>query len=442
MPESPSSTPTPESTQPNTPQLNAAEKEVVKFVDAVIDRKPEEMRPLMTDSFQQSYNFDQLNVEKQKYVPTSFRILRSSKEAAGLSVQVEVLYQHAKSHKQRTKQVEYSLIKDSTSSKLLINEENALKADKPFYKKPLFWVLTALGVLLLAGLAYYGLVFRKTTANQAVIKSGWHTMAQGASDVDGAAANATKDESSFNTYSTKLNDYKGVISDVQYKANQLKATPTDQNDLNNYKTALSAMNDYITEAASQSTNVAGISSSDSSKLQDLADVAQKASDNFQNNAKFLGDQMPSGIFDINNVLQAQKEKLDKAKADEQAAADAAAAAAAQDKVNKAAVDTTVTAFQQGFITGNASAMRPYMTTGFQGEYNFNQLNPDQRQYQYPSSFRIINTTKQPDGTYKSQVNVLFKYTDSADQYTQGYEYSVINQSNKWLINNEKISNSF
>ena len=79
---------------------------------------------------------------------------------------------------------------------------------------------------------------------------------------------------------------------------------------------------------------------------------------------------------------------------------------------------------------------------FQGEYNFNQLTPEQRQYQYPSSFRIINVNKQSDGTYKAQVNVLNKYTDNPNQYTQGYEYSLISQSSKWLINNEKTVNEF
>ena len=59
-----------------------------------------------------------------------------------------------------------------------------------------------------------------------------------------------------------------------------------------------------------------------------------------------------------------------------------------------------------------------------------------------SIFRIISVAKQQDGTYKAQVNVLFKYTDNPNQYTQGYEYSIINQSSKWLLNNEKVGGGF
>jgi hypothetical protein len=152
--------------------------------------------------------------------------------------------------------------------------------------------------------------------------------------------------------------------------------------------------------------------------------------------------MPQKIYDIANVLTKVKDQINAINEQDQAAKDAAAAAAAQDAANKTTVTNNITTFQQGFIAGNANTMRPVMTTGFQGEYNFNQLAPDQRQFQYPSSFRIISVAKQADNTYKAQVNVLYKYTDNTNQYTQGYTYSVISSNNKWLINNEAVGNSF
>jgi len=426
-----------------TPQLNAAEKEVAKFIDGVIDRKPETMRSVMTDEFQKSYDFESMTNEKpQKRAPVSFRIIRTSKEAGSFTVQAEILYENTKSGKQAASQVVYELIKEASNNKLLINSESGAKTQKPFYKKPLFWILTIIGLVVVAAAIFFGLTYRRTTQNQAIIKNGWHDVVEGAKAVDSVASNSTKDEAGFTAYSQELNDYKNVISDAQYKANQLVPSTNDKNDISNYKTALTTVNDYIVDATSQSTNVANISSSDFTKLDDLSQTAEDATANFQSNAKFLSDKMPTEIFAINDVLQAQRDKLDEAKAKEQASVNAAADAVAQDKANLASVNTTVTSFQQGFIAGNAGALRSYMTTGFQGEYNFNQLNPDQRQFQYPSSFRIIGTTKQPDGSYKSQVNVLFKYTDNADQYTQGYEYSVISQSSKWLINNEKVGSGF
>ena len=164
-----------------------------------------------------------------------------------------------------------------------------------------------------------------------------------------------------------------------------------------YKRQLNTLNDYISEASTQSKNVADLTTADNSKLESLSDTAEKATNTFEQNAKFLSDKMPSEIFNIEKTISAQVDKLDEVEQKEQEAQNAAAEATAKDAADKTAVTNVITAFEQGYIAGNASTMRPYMTTGFQGEYNFNQLTPEQRQYQYPSSFRIINVNKQSDG---------------------------------------------
>lgn len=274
------------------------------------------------------------------------------------------------------------------------------------------------------------------------MKNDWHLVVDGAKGVDDAASSATKDQASFDNYSKKLTEYRSLIGDAKYRADQLKSSSLDKNDVDNYKNALSNMNDYIFEAANQSKNVADLTTADTSKLDDLSKAAESATNKFQDNAKYISDKMPSAIFAISDTLAKQKAKLDEAKQKAQDAQNAAADAVAKDASNKTAVTNVINTFEQGYIAGNASVMRPVMTAGFQGEYDFNQLSPEQRQYQYPSSFRIISVAKQTDGTYKAQVNVLYKYTDNPNQYTQGYEYSVITQSNKWFINNQKTVNEF
>lgn len=429
--------------QSQTPQLNTAEKEVAHFIDAFIDREADKMRSYMTDSFQNSYNFEAIKSEHpQKKIPISFRLIRTSKEAGSITVVVEILFENQKSGSQKAIQYSYELIKDSNNQKLLINSEKNLKAAKPFYKKPLFWILAITGLALIGALIFWVVTARKTTQNQQAIKSGWHLVVDGAKEVNSASANATQDQASFDSYSKKLNDYRSLIGDVKFKADQIKPSSSDKDDLTNYKNALNTLNDYIAEASNQSKNVAELTTADSTKLEELSDVAEKATNKFQDSAKFLSDKMPAEIFDIEKTLAEQNDKIEEAKLKEQEAQNAAAEATARDAADKTAVTNNITIFQQGFIAGNANQMRPVMTTGFQGEYNFNQLTPEQRQYQYPSSFRIINVTKQPDGTYKAQVNVLNKYIDNPNQYTQGYEYSVISQSGKWLINNEKTVNEF
>ncbi len=426
-----------------TPELNAAEKEVVKFLDARIDAEPEKMRKLMTENFQANYDFSVLDPQKpQKTQPVSFRIIRTSKEAGSFSVTAEILNENQKSHKQKTISKIYDLTKDADSKQLLINSEKNLKSDVPFYKKPVFWIATVMGLAAIAGLVFWAITSQKTTQNQQSIKANWHQVVDGAKGVDDAAANATKDQAGYDNYTKKLSDYKSLVGDVKFRADQLKPTSADKEDIANYKNALVNLNDYISEASNQSKNVASLTTADSSKLDDLANTAEAATNKFQDGAKYLSDKMPTDIFNIGDVLAKQKDKLDQDKQKVQEAQNAAADVVAKDAANKTTVTNNITTFEQGYIAGNESVMRPVMTAGFQGEYNFNQLTPEQRQYQYPSSFRIINVTKQADGTYKAQVNVLYKYTDNPNQYTQGYEYSVIGQNNKWLINNEKTVSEF
>ncbi len=425
------------------PQLNLAEKQVVKFLDARIDAKPEKMRELMSENFQADFDFSEIDSQKpQKNLPVSFRITRTSKEAGSYAVVAEILFENQKNHKQKTVSKVYDLVEDPDSKKLLINSEKNLKSDRPFYKKPFFWVLVVAGLALLAGIIYWALTNQKTTQNQQSIKTNWHLVVDGAKGVNDAAASATKDQASYDSYSKKLDDYRNLVGDVKFRADQLSPVSSDKEDIDRYKAALYTLNDYISEAANQSKDVANLNTADISKLNDLSGLAENATNKFQDNAKYLSDKMPPEIFNIDETLSKQKDKLDEAKLKEQEAQDAAANAAAQDAANKTTVTNNVTTFEQGYIAGNATAMRPVMTSGFQGEYDFNQLTPEQRQFQYPSSFRIINVTKQTDGTYKAQVNVLYKYTDNPNQYTQGYEYSVIGQSGKWLINDEKTVSGF
>jgi|GEM_PF-1904844 len=431
-----------EENQQETANLDSAEKDVAKFLDSFIDKNPEKMRALMTDSFQASYDFEKISAEKASENPISFRILRVSKEAGSYNVVAEVLFENIKNGKQKTSEFLYGLVQQDDSKKLLINTEKPNKAKQPFYKKPLFWLAAIVAIVTVsAGLLWYA-QNRKTTQNQQSITSSWQEITAEANAVDVLGDKAAQDKNAFTDYSKELLTFVNLLNSKRYAADQLVASAADKNDISNYKNALSAMSDYIQQAANQSNNIQDYSTADSTKLTTLAETAQSVVNNFQNNAKYLKAQMPQKIYEITTVFSKVKDQINAINEKDQAAKEAEAAAAAQDATNKTTVTNNITTFEQGFIAGNASTMRPVMTTGFQGEYNFNQLAPDQRQFQYPSSFRIISVVKQADNSYKAQVNVLYKYTDNTNQYTQGYTYSVISSNNKWLINNEAVGNSF
>lgn len=428
---------------PNTVQLGTAEKTVVKFLDARIDGDASKMRSVMTENFQGDYDFSVLDPQKPiKSKPVSFRLIRTSKEAGSVYVTAEVLMQKIKNHKQKAVTKVYDLVKADDNKTYLINSEKTTNAGKPWYKRFWPWLLIVLGLLIIASLIVWFFVSRKATQNQNTIANSWHDLVEGANTVETVGNRVVSDKKDYSNYTSALQAYSKQLSDKKFQADQLSVTAADKKDIENYKNALSNLSDYISKAASQSESIATYSSADSSSLNDLANSAKNAVDNFQNNAKFLHNKMPDSIFEISDTLDKIKDQIDEDEQKAQEAKDAAAAAAAKDAADKTTVTNNVNTFENGFIAGNANQMRPVMTTGFQGEYNFNQLSQDQRQYQYPSSFRVISINKQPDGNYKAQVNVLYKYTDNPNQYTQGYEYSVISQNGKWLINDEKVSNGF
>jgi len=435
-------TPHPETINSAT-HLDTAEKIVSKFLDALIDNEPEKMRAQMSESFQASFDFSVLDTEKAtRKKPVSFKIARVSKEAGSFNVVVDMLIQDTKNGKQNIDQKQYNLIEDIHSKKLMINSEQSVKNKQPLYKKPLFWIALLLGFAVIIGGTYAFLQNKKISQDQQAISSAWHDITVEAGVVNTLGEKASKDKTAYDDYSKELHTFATLVADKKFKADQLSNTGSDKNTVNSYRNALSGFGDYINEAALQGDAIADFSSSDFSKLNDLANTAQNSVNNFQSQAKFLQDTMPDKIYTIADVLNKVKDQINAVNEKNQAAKDAAAAAVAKDAADKTTVTNNMNIFQQGFIAGNANTMRPVMTTGFQGEYNFSQLNPDQRQYQYPSSFRIITVAKQPDNTYKAQVNVLYKYTDNANQYTQGYTYSVISSNAKWLINNESVGNSF
>ncbi len=315
------------------------------------------------------------------------------------------------------------------------------KAKKVWYKNPWFWVgivAATIGIISIT----LGLIYRSNVlkTNQA-ISDGWFDITTQSQEVVVLQdkLNQTKD---YNGYSTQLHTLQTAVSNRKYTASKLPTWLNNKASLDRYTNFLSSFDTYISKAASLSDDPGKISTDDLSKLTDNSKLAEAATSNLKNNTSFLQQDMPQGIFDVPSTLQKVTETIAASQAKTQAEKQAAANAAAKDAADQQAVTTSVTTFQNGFVAGNAAAMRPVMTSGFQNEYNFNQLNPDQRQYQYPASFRIISVSKQTDGTYKASVNVLFKYTDNPNQYTQGYEYSVISSSGKWLLNNEKQTNSF
>lgn len=330
-------------------------------------------------------------------------------------------------------------------SSMPTNEENNVVAKKKpkklWYKNPWFWVGLIAAIVGVVSITL-GLIYRSNVikTNQA-ISDGWVDITTQANQVV-VLQNRLSQTKDYNAYSIQLHSMDTSINNRKVSASKLPGWLNNTAELNRYNDFLNRYSSYIGKSASLSDDPSKISTDDISALTDSSKTAQTAAEILKNNSSFLQTQMPEDIYKIPQTLQDVSDVLANKQKASEVEKQAASNAAAQDVTNQQAVTTSVNTFQNGFIAGNANAMRPVMTAGFQNEYNFNLLNPDNRQYQYPASFRIITVVKQPDGTYKAQVNVLYKYRDNPNQYTQGLEYSVILSSSKWLLNNEKQTNSF
>lgn len=315
------------------------------------------------------------------------------------------------------------------------------KTKKIWYKNPWFWVGCAALVIGIISITL-GLIYRSNVLKTKQVSSdGWYAIASKADEVV-VLQNKLSQTKNYDEYSNSLHSLESTVNDRKYAANSLPTWLTDTSTRNRYTGFLDNFGSYSAMAASLSDDPAKISSEDFTKLSDSSKTAEEATSNFKNNASYLQSNMPQEIFTISDALNTINGAISNKQKQTEAEKQAAANAATKDAADKTAVTNSINTFENGFVAGNASAMRPVMTSGFQNEYNFNQLNPDQRQYQYPASFRLISVVKQTDGTYKASVNVLYKYTDNSNQYTQGYEYSVISSGSKWLLNNEKQTNSF
>ncbi len=320
---------------------------------------------------------------------------------------------------------------------------NPLKPSRPWYRKPLFWVGS--GALLVGIVSItLGLIYRSNVmSNQQKISDGWHQLVQ-SSDQAVVLAGKVKNSDNYNDYSNQLHSLQSTTQDKKYSAAKLPTFLANKGEVDRYKQFLNDFDSYIANAATQSDDIAGFTTADKQQLGQQSTAAHDSSDALKNSSSFLQENMPSQIFDIASTLDSIKTNIDLKNSQQQAAQAAANAAAAQDTANAQTVQTNVGQYLAGFVAGNATQMRKYMTTAFQQEFDFNQLNPDQRQTVYPASYRVVSTKKQDDGSYMATANITFKYRDNSGQYTTGYEYSLVSttQAVGWLINTEKTGSSY
>lgn len=318
--------------------------------------------------------------------------------------------------------------------------ENETKAKKKFYKKPIFWTLLVLGIVLVAALGFIAIYLVAQSQNKQTINMGWFEITAQSDNVVSKSQDI-KDEDSYNNYKSELsklnkvvNDKKSIASKLQYKAEDAQL----------YQIFLDEFGNYTQSASGYADKIKDYTESNSDSLKDKSRLAKESADNLKNKVKYLKQDMPNAIYEIPNTLtEANKlllvsELSTKAKELEQQAK------TAKDQADTKSTELLVNNYLNAFIAGNAALMRQYMTEGFQKEYDFSQLTPQAREYTAPVSYRILNNQKVDDSKYKAQANILYKYRDGSGQYTLGNELNMIydTSSARWLVNSVKEGAGF
>jgi hypothetical protein len=309
--------------------------------------------------------------------------------------------------------------------------EKATKPKKKFYKRVWFWIVVAVAALVLIGATVFFVVRASQQGkNKQIISQGWHELALETNNVVVLSEKITNQES-YNEYSKELHKLDNLIDDKEFAAQKLAGS---YEDAQKYKSFLTDYNRYITDSARFSDNVANYTNADNDQLKDLSDTAKEAASSLKSTATYLTEDLNQKIFATQDVLTKSRDEIVAAQQAVKAQQAASAAQQQTDSKNLATVEQNTAVFENAFIAGDAAKMRQYMTPAFQNEYNFEQLKPENRQYTYPASYRIISTKKNDDGTYSVKVNILYKSHTDSNQYTVGNELSFVNSAGSWLVN--------
>jgi len=273
---------------------------------------------------------------------------------------------------------------------------------------------------------------------------GWHVVAVQSDEISGI----TKGDASLDKTTTLATSLRKLDSTMKDQKIQLSLIPllfNDRHAIKVYGDFVNKMGAYSTQIAGMGDDVTAITDDDVTKANQLATEAKDQTATTKEQLKYLSENINPSLFTVGTYLESLKKLSDEAKAKLANEAKTKKQQAAQDALDKQLVEATITGFMDGYISGDATKMKRYMTPAFITEYNFGQLSAENRKYTYPASYRIVSNTKSGDAGYVVQVNVLNKYknseTNDTNQYTTSYTYTVVyvSSSGRWLINTEKSS---
>lgn len=338
------------------------------------------------------------------------------------------------------KKRQYSTEANSDRQDNPLQQKSSKSGSKKFYKKAWFWLLMVLAIIGFGSGVFAYIYFSAQARNKQTVTAGWGDIVKQA-NVMSSVGEGVNDKESFDKYGLELQKLNANVKDKKINAEKLSY---QNQDVQIYRKFLDDFGNYTNQASEYANKITDYTEANNVKLTELSVAAKDSSNNVRNSIKYINESIPELAFKIQDVLTNANKLILAKELSIQAAQKAAEALSAKDKSDRTSVENNTGNYLNAFIAGNASSMRRYMTTAFQTEYNFSQINADARTIVYPASFRILTVSKVDSSNYKSQANVLYKYRDGSGQYTVGNELNLIYDSSSasWLVNSVREGSAY
>ena len=330
-------------------------------------------------------------------------------------------------------------VQSNTAAELTDGMEKKQVDLRPWYKRPKTWLIALLVVGLLAAAATVLIWWRNRTAAQDFYTKNWRELISASELVTTDVEQATY--TSFGDVEKSLLDMQNKVDDSQAATQKMPELLGDKTAKTEYLKGLDQLDKYVSLAKDQAANLKDVDDAQIDELGSVATATKLALEDVQKQLSYLQGFYPDNFFTLNERYATVIEAYQTAQDEEKAKQDEQKSAEDQAKQDKANAEEAVSLWTQAYIAGNTTEMRQYMTTAFAAEYDFSQVTSTSRQFNYPTTYRRVNTDKKGD-QYEVIETITFvsKSDYSADTtYTQTYAFLVSQdaKTKQWAVNSQR-----
>ncbi len=335
---------------------------------------------------------------------------------------------------------------DATASNPPVEEltdglEKPKKHDlRPWYKRPKVWGLIVCLAIVVIGMSLGALAWRNRQVQQDFYAADWRRLTSAANRVGDEAVKANYD--SFTEVERSLTDLQDRLEDSSEQLSRLPSFLVPKDNRQRYSETVAQLMVYTKEARKAAGDLEAVTSGDLDDLKSQATKTKLAVSDARNTIPGLKEDINDGFYTLNERMQTVIDAHKSLTSEEQAKANAAKSAEEQAKQNQADAEEATSAWTLAFIAGNANQMRAVMTPAFIKEYDFSQVSSNARQYNYPTTYRRVNTEKKGEQYEVLETITFVTKSDYAPDttYTQNYIFLVSQDltTKKWLVNSQRF----